>query len=71
MTDRDAGMPRLLTKAAGMMALSHACEALILEPSFSFDDGRMAMDKRLLGLSFLMTLAWVTVVFSVIYWMSD
>lgn len=52
------------------MALSHTCEAAGLEPSFLFDDGVMYVDKRVAGLSFLMTLVWVAVVLTVMYWMS-
>jgi len=53
------------------MALRHACEGEPPEPSFAFEDGRIAMDKRFIGLSFLMTLAWAAVVLSVIYWMGN
>jgi hypothetical protein len=54
-----------------LMALSHTCGAFGLEPSFLFDDGDIYVDKRLAGLSFLMTLVWVTVVLAVMYWMSQ
>ena len=53
------------------MALRHSCGAITPEPSSTFKLNEAGhVDKQLAGSSIVMTIIWVSVVLSVIYWMS-